>query len=257
MEVTAMTKSIPPLVIAWMLVAGASAAEPAPAPRRDTAAPATDSRKPPAAGNEQTAATRQVAKIEYQPPRRGAPRTRTGGGTRTDGAWPSVTVLTPEHTGLTASAQPNLYWRLSADVTARFEFVLIDDKQPPPVWRETVTGAMQQGVHVLSLQAAGVTLQPGVTYRWSVAIVADPAQRSRDVVSSGTIERVALEPAVQAQLGQVQPQDRARVYAANGLWYDALAALAAQLAAQPEDRTALADRDALLEQGGISRAAAP
>ena len=50
----------------------------------------------------------------YRPPLRGAPRGRVGGGSRGTGRESFVlSVLAPDHTGLTTSEQPSLYWFIS------------------------------------------------------------------------------------------------------------------------------------------------
>src|SRR5688572_21778645 len=48
----------------------------------------------------------------YNPPPRGAPGGRVGGGTRGPGQRDVfvLSVLAPDHSGLTSSEQPSLYW---------------------------------------------------------------------------------------------------------------------------------------------------
>jgi hypothetical protein len=81
-----------------------------------------------------------------------------------------------------------------------------------------------------------------VEYEWSVALVADPAQRSRDIVAGGAILRIPAEGP--------EPADAAG-YAQRGLWYDALMALD-RGAQPPRDRDLIRERRAaLLEQVGL------
>jgi len=209
-------------------------------PRADAAQPTPQTRN--------AGPTREIV---FNPPRRGAPRTRTGGGTRTDGAPVEVAVLVPEDTGLTIAEQPTLYWRLSHDTSARFEFVLSDDRQVAPLWRENVTDTFRAGIHALPVSAMKLTLAPGVSYRWFVALVRNPDQRSNDVVSSGTLERVAPAPGLDEQIGRASPEERASIFAAHGLWYDALDALSKTIEAHPDDADLQAQRAALLRQVGL------
>jgi hypothetical protein len=195
--------------------------------------------------------TGTAREIVFTPPRRGAPRTRTGGGTRADGAPIEVAVLVPEDTGLTIAEQPTLYWRLSQDTSAQFEFVLSDDRQVAPLWRESVTNTFRAGIHPLPVSNMKLTLTPGVSYRWFVALVRNPDQRSNDIVSSGTLERVAPAPGLDEQLGRASPEERASIFAAHGLWYDALDALNKMIEAHPDDAGFQAQRSALLKQVGI------
>jgi len=248
-----MNMSIQVLTLLYAMAAGAAPDAAAEKSSRPGSEPVTDAVSRSTSRPRLTPAqpTPQASRMLYQPPRRGAPRTRTGGGTRTTGEWISMTVLAPEDTGLTTSAQPALYWQLTSATTAKFEFVLSDERVPAPVWRESFTGPLAPGVHALGMKTAGVSLLPGVTYRWSVAIVRDAAQRSRDIVSSGTVEYVAPEPAFAARIAAAAPEERAAVYAAGGYWYEAVDALQAWLAAHPGDARALADRTALLDQVGL------
>src|SRR5437899_2800630 len=61
----------------------------------------------------------------YKPPLRGAPGGRVGGGTR--GAPDRsvvLSVLTPDHSGLTTQEQPSLYWYLSQPTTYPIELTI-------------------------------------------------------------------------------------------------------------------------------------
>lgn len=79
----------------------------------DAAVPSTqDAAVPAAAAEAQDLAA--ADSLIYVPPRRGAPKTRVGGGTRSGGQPLHLALLAPEHTGLTRSASPTLYWWLSA-----------------------------------------------------------------------------------------------------------------------------------------------
>ena len=196
----------------------------------------------------------QKADIVFSPPRRGAPKTRTGGGTRTDGASIEVVVLAPEDPGLTVAAQPTLYWRLSSDSPGPFELVLTDEKQVKPLWRESRTEPLRAGIQARPVSAMNVSLAPGVVYRWSVALVRNPQQRSNDIVASGTVERVALEPSLETQLADAgtAATARASIFAANGLWYDAVDALSRAIEERPSDPTPASQRESLLHQVGLA-----
>jgi hypothetical protein len=112
------------------------------------------------------------------------------------------------------------------------------------------------GVHALSLAEHNIVLKPGVEYQWFVAAVGNAAQRSNDVVAGGAIKRVAESDAVRQRLKEMQPADRATVYAAEGIWYDAIEELSRLIIAQPDNRQLRVQRAALLEQVGLTEAAA-
>lgn len=187
------------------------------------------------------AATRDSATASplpvYKLPSVGKPRRRVGGGRRGGEATPIVTALVPEHVGLTAQAQPSLYWRFegAAQPGARFEIALTDGDGIDPLLERALPGPLAPGLQRIDLADLGVSLAIGPEYEWSVALVIDPEERSKDLVTTGWIRRVA-EPE--------RPAGDVATRAAHGLWYDALDAAARDPAGGP----ALA---ALLTQVGL------
>jgi len=189
----------------------------------------------------------------YVPPRRGAPLTRVGGGTRgSDDPMPVVAVITPEHTGLAANPQPVLYWYLSKATGTRFEFALVNDFEIEPIMEITSDGDMPAGFNRIDLAEHGVTLQPGIAYQWSVALVQDPVKRSADIVSSGRIEYVKPPVVLQAQLENANQAEAVRILAEAGYWYDAFARLSEKIATELGNPALLEARTALLEQVGLA-----
>jgi hypothetical protein len=186
----------------------------------------------------------------YVPPRRGAPVTRVGGGTRSGPARgearvPVVELLSPEHTGLTRQPSPTLYWFLSDHHDGPIEIVVLARDTVRPVLRTRLEGGTAAGVHALALGEHGVVLETETVYQWAVSLVRDDDRRSRDVVSIATLERIGSEAADQAVT--------TAELAAAGVWYDAIDAVSRALAHTPDQRKA---RAALLEQVGLDAAAA-
>jgi hypothetical protein len=199
----------------------------------------------------------QVAAPVYQPPMRGAPASRIGGGARgTRDENLVLCVLAPEHTGLTTRAQPTLYWFVSEPVPSQVEVTVLAPDAEKPVLSRTLPGSTGIGVHALDLSRLGVTLKPGVEYEWFVSVVRDPQQRSRDVTAGGTIERVTLEAATKAQASAAGDRGSPMVYAQAGLWYDAIDSLSRLIDRHPGDEPLRSQRAALLEQVNLPAAAA-
>jgi hypothetical protein len=200
-------------------------------------APVLDpSTRPPAAGE----------RLYRPPPARLEPR-RVGGPTRSlVPGVPAVTVLAPDHLGLTRSAQPILYWFIAEPTTARIELSLIEPGVEAPLL-ETVLPPGSAGIRAIDLRALDVRLAPGIEYEWSVAVVTDPAQRSRDVVSGGAIMRV------DAAAGEAAD---ASIVSEHGFWYDLLMALDHRVREQPADTAARSERAALLDEVGLGEVAA-
>jgi hypothetical protein len=111
-------------------------------------------------------------------------------------------------------------------------------------------------VHAVSLESHGVVLKPGVEYQWFVALVDNAAQRSNDVIAGGTIKRVSETDSVRSRVKEASAASRPALYASAGIWYDAIDELSRLIAAQPENRELRVQRAALLEQVGLTEAAA-
>jgi len=206
----------------------ATAAEAEPAP--DAAAKKPE--EPPRTPREETG-PEGAALYVPPPPERRVPGGRVGGSTRGPASCAKeILALVPEdHVGLTRSAQPTLYWFVGEDTTCRIDFVLNDPRATMPRVERQLAGPHAAGIHSLSLADFGVSLDAGIVYDWSVAIVTDPDARSKDLLSGGQIERIdAPEDA-----GRSPAADHARSLGQRGLWYDAVAALERGIVASPQN----------------------
>jgi len=242
-----------------LLIASACAQTPAPQ-TPDTAAPATAA---PAATPAPTATPPATAKhfssLKYVAPKIASTGTRVDGdgGSRGGGVkLPSLYVLAPNHTGLTTLAQPSLFWFQSGPAGTRFELTVVEPKKPKPVLRVGVDKADQPGIHRLTLSKYNVTLNPGVMYKWTISLVPDPANRSQDVVASGTIQRTEPDEGFTTALAGAEGLDKAALYSDKGFWYDALEVVTNAIDAAPKDKELRRQRATLLEQAGLKDAAA-
>ena len=164
---------------------------------------------------------------------------------RSAGDAARLMVLAPDHVGRTGRAAPTLYFHVDRRVEAPIEVTITEPDAIEPIAEFSVAPPTGAGIHAIDLAKRGVTLQPGVTYQWSVSLVLDAEHRAGDVVSSAAIERVAATASQNAD-----------ALAEAGLFYDALAAVGAEIAADPADARRRARRDALLEQVGLGGIAA-
>ncbi len=193
----------------------------------------------------------------YKPPLRGAPASRVGGGSRgsDSGSAPRIAVLAPDHTGYTTQEQPNLYWYLSRPVATRLEITVINDQSVQPLLEKKLETPTQAGIQRLRLKDLGIKLKPGIEYRWFVGLVADPQQRSNDVIASGTIQRSEPSPALLEKLAKADKPGIPFVYAEEGIWYDAITSISELIVANPRDAALRQQRAALLEQAGLEEVA--
>ena len=188
----------------------------------------------------------------YKPPLRGAPSGRVGGGTRggPDGPDRSVvlSVLTPDHSGLTTQEQPSLYWYASKPTTYPIELTVTENQVVKPVLETRINSPSQPGIQRIRLADYNVRLKSGVVYRWYIAVVPDPKNRSKDILAGGFIERVEPSANLRTRLSQVGAAQAPFVYAEEGIWYDALSAISDMVDGAPNDSALRTQRAALLEQ---------
>jgi hypothetical protein len=195
-------------------------------------------------------------KIVYKPPLRGAPAVRIDGGSRGSGvSLICLTVLAPDHTGLTVQEQPSLFWYQSQPADVPFELTLLAHNTIQPLLLVRLPNARAAGIQRLNLAEHNVKLLPGVEYEWVVALVVDPANRSKDVIASGWIKRMEPSPTLRSRLENATAEDLPSVYAEEGIWLDTLTTLSALIEARPKDKALQQGRAALLEQVGLTNAA--
>lgn len=198
-----------------------------------------------------TSTIRSGGKPVYKPPRRGAPGGRIGGGTRGPGGKaPAISVIAPEHTGLTSRASPALYWYISDLPQYPLEFTVIEDQGIKPIVETSLEPPERPGMQRIPLTQHKVQLAPGVKYLWFVTQVVDSKNRSRDIIAGGSIERMSPPSGLPKDLVPAQYA----TYAENGFWYDAFDGVSTMLQASPGNALLVEHRAALLEQislGGI------
>jgi len=242
---------------------GVSAAEPEHSPDKSEAAAlaqtAADEPEP-ASAPAQVSAPPPAATggVVYRPPMLGKPAQTVGGGSRgTADKVPALFVVTPDHVGQTASAQPSLFWFIDRvpDASTRIEFTLLDQEGVEPLVETSLETPQRAGIYRIRLADYGVHLTPGTEYEWSVALVLDPNERSKDIVATGWIDRVDISDQLASRLESEGHDRTAAVYADAGLWYDALAALSDQIDRNPGDGRLVQQRADLLRQVGLEEAA--
>ena len=192
-------------------------------------------------------AERTKKRVMYRPPLRGAPSRRVGGATRGSADVDSVVaVLAPESTGLAGRADPTFYWYSEKPIASAVTFTVIADDAIDPLAELVIEAGAKAGVQALSLSERGVKLQPDVIYEWSVAVVIDAGNRSKDIISVGTV--MYREPAARAA------GDDLAMYAGyleNGYWYDAVELVVGRLQASAGDAVWRGHYGDLLAQVGL------
>lgn len=158
--------------------------------------------------------------IQFRPPTRGAPTRRVGASTRRGDAVAQLIVIAPRTVAYTADPSPILYWQVGATELPAVVTVIVADRIDPVI--EIPVGVPAAGLHATALAEHGVHLRAGVGYQWSVALVADPQARSRDIVASA---RLVHKPGGPDLPAGADPRSRLQVLADAGYWYDLMQAL--------------------------------
>jgi hypothetical protein len=176
-------------------------------------------------------------------------------GRRSAGSAPPPLALAPDHGGLTVKGSPTLYWFMPASTDHRIEFVLMAPDVIDPVLMVTTKAPIEPGFHAVPLGEHGVTLEPYLTYRWSVALVLDESQRHKDVIAGGAIARIGSSPTLRGDLEKAGSAMAGHMYAAHGLWYDAVDSVSRRILERPGEPSVRSRRAELLEQAGLQAAA--
>ncbi|HEY3197303.1 MAG TPA: DUF928 domain-containing protein [Nitrospirales bacterium] len=166
---------------------------------------------------------------------------------------PTLMVLAPNHIGLTKNRQPTLYWYLSRPTTYSIEFTLVDSREIAPLLEIRLNSPTGAGIHAIRLSDYGISLAPGVPYRWFVTVMRDREPSSRDVVTGAVVERVDYVEAL--YLTEAGHGDEVHRYADAGLWYDAIHEICSLIQAHPQEQIYRLQRASLLEQVGLSEIA--
>ena len=192
--------------------------------------------------------------VLYVLPKVGKPRNRVGGGRRgAGGDLPRLFALVPDHVGQTSSEQPVLYWYLSSDApaTVKFELTVLDQESIDPLVDVKLTTPTRSGLQRIALADHNIRLRPGEEYQWSVAIVAEEEDRSKDVVTTGWVEHVLVPKEIGMQTHQAVGEDRVRLLAGAGLWYDALDEAYNQILEDPGDQRSRSQFNRLLRDAEL------
>lgn len=169
---------------------------------------------------------------------------------------PALEVLAPDHLALTSQSQPVLFWYQSSPAKLAFELTVTEPEKAKPLLKVDSDTAERAGIRAFSLGRQNVTLTPGITYRWSIALVPDQSNRSKDIIANGLIKRVAPPEGLERKLAGATAAEQAAFYAEAGLWYDALQAISTAIGAEPKSGVLRQRRASLLKQVGLNEAAA-
>lgn len=176
----------------------------------------------------------------------GIAATRSGscnlGDNKTKADSATLTTLAPYgHIGQSASTNPTFIWHVPDRESYPVEFWLYESDpasyggKGERVYQTRLSSSAGIMTHSLPTE---VSLVPGQTYVWQVAIICNPNSPSQSLVVNNRVKIVEVDPATTSQLNNAEnPVTKADVYAQSGLWYDALAEVALLEDPQAENAT--------------------
>jgi hypothetical protein len=160
-----------------------------------------------------------------------------------------VPVTSKSVWGLTTTKYPTLWYYVPDALTSNLpiEFVLQDEKDNYVYKTTLTTPGTPSGIVSVPLSSMTAPLEIGKIYHWTVSMYCDPQEPSNSVFVKGTVQRVAVDPALTNQLETATLPERVALYAANGIWHDALTTLAELRRTYPQNATLAATWENLLQ----------
>lgn len=202
--------------------------------------------------------TAPVEAIEFNPPINqrddNPPPGEVDGGTRSSlfQQGKPLTALVPEtQFGLTVAEYPTFFVYVPSTSGQQGVFVLLDENEEI-VYETILTLPGTNGVISVSLPTTDVDpLEIDKTYHWYFGIINDPDDRSKDRLVEGWVQRIEPNPTLVSQLDETAPQEHPALYAAAGIWHEALATLAELRRSNPDDAMLASQWEQLLQSESV------
>jgi len=202
-----------------------------------------------AAPSQRTAPPSDRSMPVYHPPKDNVPHARIESGMRGEGGNDLKAVaLVPDHVGFTIKKDPTLYWHASHATSFPILFTLTDSRSVRSIAEFELPRPSDAGFQPIRLKDYGISLDPGIQYRWSVSIQKHPDQPSKDLVTGGMIERIDFNEGSAFGLPLTCNRDAVPRYAEAGLWYDAIACISELIESNASDSHLRTQRAYLLKQ---------
>ena len=195
--------------------------------------------------------------IQFNGPSIGAPGNRESGASRSAPCATSdrgLMALLPEtNIGLTTEAYPTFFAYVPPSSARTAEFFLYEEDTDREVYTTSLEINGASGIASVKLPSGDNTsaLSTGKRYYWFFTIVCDSDDRSADMTVQGTIQRVPVSSDLARRLASAPPQEHPSIYAAEGIWQDALATLSTLNQREPNNPNIRSNWNSLLSSVGL------
>lgn len=195
--------------------------------------------------------------IQFNGPSIGAPGNRESGASRSAPCATSdrglIALLPETNVGLTTEARPTFFAYLPPSSAKTAEFLLYEEGTDQEVYSTSLEINGASGIASVSLPSGADTpsLAIGQRYYWYFTVVCDSDDRSGDMTVQGTIQRVPVSSNLARRLASAPPQEHPVIYAAEGIWQDALATLSTLNQSEPNNPNIRSNWNSLLSSVGL------
>lgn len=181
----------------------------------------------------------------------------------------SIDLLAPDDGARTLSEHPTFYWYIEHKSLAPknstavsysnnfyVDFFVRDGfaRNAKSIFRSRseLTPQVKSGLYRFELPANAPSLEVNKTYSWHIRYMQPSSQDNSDVTNQidirAIIKRESNPSVIEKVKGASTHLEKARIFAENLYWYDALDAYTTWIDANPNDREALHERLAMLDQ---------
>jgi len=166
-----------------------------------------------------------------------------------------LTALIPESTiGITVAEYPIFFLYIpDADLEGAEGQLVLHNEKKEEIYNKVVK--LKNTDSIVSIDLSGSPslppLEVGKSYSWEFWIFFQPPDRSDSTYVSGWIKRIEPNSELKHKLDTSLPQEQPVIYAANGIWFEALTSLAKLRCTSPNDATLASNWESLLQQVGL------
>ncbi len=169
---------------------------------------------------------------------------------------PSLTALIPDtkqRLELTTLPHPTVLIYVPKTKAKTASFVIYESNNL--VYKTVINLQKQPGILAIKIPENQPELKAEINYRWTVSLDCDSSNPLSDApFVQGFIKRIQPSPELTQAL-QKTPADQWLVYAGAGIWYDAIASLAALRQAEPNNPQLESNWQKLLQEVKLERVA--